>query len=86
MFKENVGAVAFGSHKGVIVFDGGIEVAVVWRVAFGSREVLADTASTVDERLVEAAVVRLVGGGVAEVPFTKDASSVAGCFEHLGLW
>jgi hypothetical protein len=49
LFEENVGAVSLGFHKGVVVFDRGIEVAVVWRIAFGSREVLADTAGTMDE-------------------------------------
>ena len=84
LVEEDVGAVALGLLEGAVVEDGGVEVGVVGGVAAGAGVGLADAARAVDEDLVEAAVLGLIGGLVAEVPLAEDAGGVAGGLEVLG--
>ena len=77
--EEDIGAEAFGLH-GLAVFEVGvIEVGVVPEVGR-----LADAAAAVDVGFLEAAVLRLVGEAVAEVPLAEDAGGVAGLAEVVG--
>ena len=64
--------------------DGGVEVLVSRSVSATARIGLADAPGAVNEDLVETALVGLVGGFVAEVPFAENAGGVAGRLENLG--
>ncbi len=75
--KEDIGAEAGGFLELTVMQDGGVEVGVARGIAAAAGIGLADTAGAVDEDLIEAASVGLVGGLVAEVPFTEDAGRVA---------
>src|SRR5882724_3013946 len=75
--EEHIGAIAFGFDERAVVQNDGIEILVVRRVAAAARIGLADAAGAVNEDFVEAALVRLIGGFVAEVPFAEDAGGVS---------
>ena len=81
--EEEVGAEALRLHEGAVVADDRVEVLVARRIGAAAVVGLADAAGAVDEGLVEAALVRLVGFLVAEVPLAEDAGGVAGGLEDL---
>ncbi len=81
--EEHVGAVALGLLELAVVQDGRVEVRVARRVAAAAGIGLPDAAAAVDEHFVEAALLGLVGGLVAEMPLAENARGVAGPLEHL---
>lgn len=75
--EEDIGTVAFGFHEAAVFFEDGVEVFVLGDVGAGAGVSLTDSARSVDEDLIEAAVFRLVVLFISEVPFSKVAGGVA---------
>ena len=70
-------------HERTVVAKYRIEVFVARSVRATTVIYLPDASRAVDERLVETAVVRLIGFFVAKVPLTKDPRRVARRLQHL---
>jgi len=81
--EEEVGAVAFGFNKGAVMANGGVEVFVAGCISAGAWVGLPNAASAVYKGFVEAALVRLVGFLVSEVPFAENTALVIGFGQDL---
>lgn len=84
--EQDVRAVAFRLHKGAVVLENRVKMAVFRNIALRARVIraLADCAGTVDKHFVKAAVPRLVGVGVAQMPFAENPGGVACVAQYLG--
>ncbi len=82
--EELIGAIARSLHELAVMQDGRAVIGISRDVAAASRITLANATGAMDEDFVEAALVRLILGFVAEVPLAKDASAITGLLQLLG--
>ena len=82
--EELIGAIASSLHELTVMEDRRAVIGVTRNVAAAARIALADAAGAMDEDFVEATLIRLIFGFVAEVPLAKDAGAITGLLELLG--
>ena len=82
--EELIGAITSSLHELTVMEDRRTVIRITRDVAAAAGIALADAAGSMDEDFVEAALVRLILGFVAEVPLAEDTGAITGLLQLLG--